>query len=344
MSETAPSTVLVTGGSGYIAAFVIARLLDEGYAVRTTIRSLTREAEVRASIAKLTKAGDRLNFLAADLNADAGWAEAVAGCAYVQHLASPLPTTNPKNDDELVRPARDGALRVLKAARDAGVKRVVMTASVASIAYGRGSRTEPFTEADWTDETNLSDTSPYERSKTIAERAARDWLQREGGALELVTIHPGLVLGPVLGNDFSASLEAVKKLLDGSVPGLPRFGWALVDVRDIADLHYRAMLAEGIAGERFIGANDFWWMGQVAEVLKRRLGAKARKVPTMKVPNFAIRLMANFDPVVKDRLFELDKHRPVSNAKAKHVLGWAPRGNEEAVVDAAESMIQEGVV
>jgi dihydroflavonol-4-reductase len=343
MNDSAQHTVLVTGGSGYIAAFVIARLLDEGYAVRTTLRSLSREAEIRAALRKLTGAGN-LTCLQADLNADAGWAEAVSGCTYVQHLASPLPTTSPKNDDDLVRPARDGALRVLKASRDAGVKRVVMTASVASIAYGHGSRTTPFTEADWTDETNRADTSPYERSKTIAERDARAWMQREGGALELVTIHPGLVLGPVLGNDFSASIEAVKKLLDGSVPGLPRFGWALVDVRDIADLHYRAMLAEGIAGERFIGANDFWWMSQVADVLKRRLGAKARKVPTMKVPNFAVKLMANFDPVVRDRLFELDKQRPVSNAKARSVLGWAPRGNEEAVVSAAESLIAEGVV
>ena len=344
MSDTPSRTVLVTGVSGYIAAFVIARLLDEGFTVRTTIRSLAREAEVRASIAKLTNAGDRLTFLAADLNADAGWPEAVAGVTYVQHLASPLPTTSPKNDDDLVRPARDGALRVLKAARDAGVKRVVMTASVASIAYGHGSRTEPFTEADWTDETNLSDTSPYERSKTIAERAARAWLQKEGGALELVTIHPGLVLGPVVGRDFSASIEAVKKLLDGSVPALPRFGWALVDVRDIADLHYRAMLADGIAGERFIGANDFWWMSDIAAVLKRRLGAKARKVPTMKVPNFVVKLMSTFDPVVRDRLFELDKYRPVSNAKAKLTLGWSPRSDEDAIVATAESLIAEKVI
>jgi dihydroflavonol-4-reductase len=344
MSEAAPRTVLVTGGSGYIAAFVIARLLDEGFNVRTTIRSLSREAEVRAALKKLIDAGDRLTFLPADLNADAGWAEAVAGCAYVQHLASPLPTTSPKNDDDLVRPARDGTLRVLKASRQAGVRRVVMTASVASIAYGHGSRAEPFTEADWTDATNRADTSPYERSKTIAEREARDWLAREGGALELVTIHPGLVLGPVLGRDFSASLEAVKKMLDGSVPVLPRFGWPLVDVRDIADLHYRAMLAEGIAGERFIGANDFWWMEQIAGVLKRRLGAKARKVPSMKVPNFVVRAIGAFDPVVRDRLFELDKYRPVSNAKARRVLGWQPRGDEEAIVATGESLIAEGIV
>lgn len=347
MSGTSPTeqqTVLVTGGSGYIAGFVIADLAARGYAVRATIRSLSREAEVRKTLAKILPAGTQLTFVAADLNSDAGWAEAVAGCTYVQHVASPLPSSNPKDDDELVRPARDGALRVLKAAQAAGVKRVVMTASTACIAYGRGSRETPFTEADWTDETNRADTSAYERSKTIAERAVRAWLKTQPNAPEYVTVHPGLVLGPVLGNDFSASIESVKKMMDGSLPGLPRFGWPIVDVRDIADLHIRAMEAPGVNGERFIGASDFWWLTDFAEVLKRRLGARAKKVPTMKLPNFAVRISAWFDPVVRDRLFELDKKRPVSNEKAKRVLGWRPRTNEEAVVETAESLLAEGLV
>jgi dihydroflavonol-4-reductase len=345
MSGTAPTIVLVSGGTGYIAGFVIAALLRDGYSVRTTARSLAREADIRATVRKLGAPDGDLRVFQADLNADAGWAEAAAGATYVQHLASPLPTTNPKDDDELVRPARDGALRVLRAARDAGVKRVVLTASVASIAYGRGGRAAPpYTEADWTDATNLADTSAYERSKTIAERAARDWIKEEGRGLELVTIHPGLVLGPVTSRDFSASVEAVKKLLDGSVPGLPRFGWALVDVRDIADLHVRAMVADNIAGERFIGANEFWWMSQIAEVLKRRLGAKAGKVPSFRIPDFVVRLFALFDPVIRDRLFELGKERPVSHEKATRLLGWVPRSNEEAVVATAESLLAEGIV
>jgi len=344
MSDTTPQTVLVTGGSGYIAAFVIDRLLREGYAVRATIRSLSREAELRKTLAKLLPENPALTFVAADLNSDAGWQEAAAGCVYVQHLASPLPTSNPKNDDELVKPARDGALRVLRAARDAGAKRVVMTASVACIAYGSGGRETPFTEADWTNEKDLSDTSPYERSKTIAERAVRAWMTTDGGALELVTVHPGLVLGPVLGSDFSASIEAIRKLLDGSVPGLPRFGFPLVDVRDIADLHFRAMLAPGIAGERFIGANGFFWMKDIAAVLKRRLGAKARKVPSIGLPSFVVRLAALMDPVIRDRLFELDKKRAVSNEKARTVLGWNPRPDEDAIVDTAESLIAQGLV
>ena len=343
MSDIQKGTVLVTGGSGYIAAFCIAQLLRGGWTVRSTIRSLAKEAEARATIARLTPAG-RLSFVQADLNGDAGWDEAVAGCDYVQHVASPLPTSNPKDDDELVRPARDGALRVVRAAKRAGVKRVVMTASTACIAYGHGSYDVPRTEADWTDETNRADTSAYERSKTIAERAVRAWFKEDGAPLELVTIHPGAVLGPVLGRDFSASIEIVKKLMEGAVPGVPKFGWPLVDVRDVADLHYRAMLAPGIAGERFIAANEFWWMSQVAATLKAHLGPRAKKVPSMGIPNVVVRVSAMFDPMIRDRLFELGKSRPVSNAHAREKLGWTPRGNAEAVNATADSLIAEGLV
>lgn len=343
MSDTAPQTVLVTGGSGYIAGYVIAALIARGFAVRATIRSLSREAEVRATLKKITDPSG-IQFVAADLNEDAGWAEAVAGCTYVQHVASPIPVADPKHDDELVRPARDGALRVMRAARDAGVKRVVMTASVASIAYGHGNRTTPYTEEDWTDETNLTATSPYVRSKTIAERAVRDWFKREGGALELVTIHPGLVLGAVLGSDFSTSVEAIKKLLEGSVPGLPKLGWAIVDVRDVADMHVAAMLAPGVAGERFIAATDFWWMKDMAAALKRRLGNRGRKVPSMQLPNFAVRLAALFDPLIKSQVFELGRARNVTHEKATRLLGWHPRSVEDSVVETAESLIAHGLV
>jgi dihydroflavonol-4-reductase len=344
MGDRAAATVLVTGGSGYIATFCMAALVDRGFAVRTTLRNLARETEVRANLAKLTDAGGQVTFFAADLNADSGWADAVGGCDYVLHVASPFPSGNPRNDDELVLSARDGALRVLRAARDAAARRVVITASTACISYGHGSLTTPATEADWTDDTNRADTSAYERSKTIAERAARDWMAAEGGALELVTVHPGAVLGPVFGRDYSTSIEIVKKLMDGSVPGVPRFGWPLVDVRDIADLHVRAMLADNVAGERFIGAGDFAWMADVAGVLRARMGQKARRVPKMKVPDFVVRLMAIVDPMVRGRLFELGKYRPVSAEKARLVLGWVPRSNEEMIVATAESLVAEGVV
>lgn len=336
--------VLVTGGSGYIAGFCIAQLLADGWRVRTTVRSLAREAEVREAVAKLADAGDRLAVVAADLNADAGWREAARGCGHVLHVASPLPSSNPKNDDDLIRPARDGALRVLAAARDEGVHRVVMTASTAAVAYGRGGRAIPFTENDWSDAANLADTSAYERSKTVAERAAWDWMAREGGALELVTICPGAVLGPVLGHDVSASIDIVKKLMDGSLPGLPKFGWPLVDARDIADLHVRAMLAPEAKGQRYIGAGPFFWMEDIADVLRARMPAIARRVPRRRLPNWVIRLSALFDPVVRDRLFELGKLRSVSSDKAHRELGWTPRSNADAIVATAEGLLAQGVV
>jgi dihydroflavonol-4-reductase len=342
MSQT--DTVLVTGGSGYIAGFCIARLLLEDVTVRATMRSLARAEQVRETLRSLAPNVERVTFFAADLNDDKGWAEAMAGCSHVLHVASPLPATNPKEDDELVRPARDGALRVLKAARDAGARRVVMTSSTAAVAYGRGGRATAFTEDDWSDETNRSDTSAYERSKILAERAAWEWQKREGGPLELVTICPGAVLGPVLSDDYSASIEIVKKLIDGSLPGLPRFGWPLVDVRDVADLHIRAMRHPAAAGQRYIAAGQFYWMTDVARVLRENLPQAAKRTPRTELPSLLVRLSALFDPVVRDRLFELDKERPVSAQKARDQLGWSPRSNGDAIIDTARSLIAQGIV
>ena len=339
-----PEHVLVTGGSGYIASFCIAQLLRDGSRVRTTVRSLAREAGLRAAIAKLVTADDRLEVVVADLEADAGWGEACSGCSGVLHVASPFPARSPGNDDELVRPARDGALRVLVAARDAGVRRVVMTSSTAAVAYGRGGRSQPFTEADWSDPGDRSDSSAYERSKMIAERAAWDWHAREGGALELVTVCPGAVIGPVLGRDFSPSLDIVRRLMDGSLPGLPPFGWPLADVRDVADLHVRALRTPDAAGQRFIGAGRFCWMEDVARVLRDHVPEVAGRVPGRRLPGWLVRLSSAFDPAVRGRLFELGKERPVSAEKARRELGWAPRSNESAIIDTARSLLAEGIV
>ena len=300
--------------------------------------------EVRATIGKIAPNAGAIDFVTADLNADAGWTNAVTGAEYVLHVASPVPAVDPKSDDELVRPARDGTLRVLKAARDAGVKRVVMTSSMAAIAFGRGERAEPFSEADWTDETNRDDTSAYERSKTIAERAAWAWHRAEGGTLELVTVNPALVLGPVLGTDFSASIEAIKKLLDGSIPALPRFSFSVVDVRDIAQLHLLAMTTPSAAGQRFLGSADFYWMKDIAKILKQGLGDKARKVPSISIPDFFVRLFAVFDPVLRTRLFELAKRRSVSSDKARRELGWTTRPVPETILDTARSLQAQGLV
>ena len=336
--------VLVTGGSGYIASFCIAQLLHEGSHVRTTIRSLSRETEVRAAIGNVVEADNRLEVVVADLNADARWREACSGCTGVLHVASPFPARSPKNDDELVRPARDGALRVLKAARDAGVRRVVMTSSTAAVAYGHGGQSTPFTEADWSDPSDRTDSSAYERSKMIAERAAWDWHSREGEALELATVCPGAVIGPVLSGDFSASLDVVRRLMDGSLPGLPSFGWPLADVRDIADLHLRALRVPDAAGERFIGAGPFYWMADVARVLRERVPEVAGRVPRRRLPSWLVRLSSIVDPLVRARLYELDKNRPVSANEAKRQLGWEPRSNDDAIIDTARSLLTKDLV
>ena len=333
-------TALVTGGSGYIAGFVIRQLIAEGWAVHTTIRSLAREAEVRGW---LRVDDSKLRFFAADLTSDAGWAAAVAGCSHVAHIASPLPTGAVKHADELVVPARDGALRALRFAHDAGVARVVMTSSVAAIAYGHPAARTSFTEADWT---NLDDTAvqPYPRSKTVAERAARDWLAAEGGAPELVTVNPSLVLGPVLAPDFSASVEVVRRLLGGDLPGLPPVGFGVVDVRDVADLHVRALTAPGIAGERFIASGAFMMMGDVAQVLRDRLGAEAKKVPTRRLPGWVLRVVALFDPMVRQITGEIGRTRATPATHAEEVLGWTPRPAADTIVDTARSLIDSGIV
>jgi dihydroflavonol-4-reductase len=336
--------VLVTGGSGYIASFIIAQLLEAGYEVRTTVRNLGREPQVREMLAKIAPDQSKLSFFAADLMSDTGWAQAVEGMDYVQHVASPIPAVQPKNDDELIVPAREGALRALRFARDAGAKRVVMTSSTAAITYGLSApASRPFTEADWTD-LSSPDSNAYIRSKTIAEKAAWDFMKAEGGSLELTTINPGAVLGPVLGSDYSASIQIVEKLMNGDFPGCPKLGFPLVDVRDIADLHVRAMTSDKAAGERFLGAGEFLWMADVAKILRDDLGTRAKKVPTGNLPTWLMRILANFDPVVKGIAFELGKSRPISNQKAKSLLGWAPRSERESIVATAESLIREGVV
>lgn len=336
--------VLVTGGSGYIAGFCIRQLLEQGWNVRATIRSLKREGEVRAWLGGAAGDPARLSFAAADLSADAGWADAAKGATYVLHVASPIPADNPKNDDELVIPAREGTLRVLRAARDAGVKRVVVTSSSAAICYGYGNRAAPFTEADWSDVTNRSDIGAYEVSKTLAEKAAWDFIAREGGGMEMATVNPVLVVGPLLGTDFSASLEAVKKLMDGSMPGIPHMAFPVVDTRDIADLHLRAMTDPAAAGQRFIGSSGFMTMKEMADIIKARLPGKAGAVPSRTLPNWLVRIVSMFDATIRSRLYELGKQRKVSNEKARTLLGWSPRPAADSVVDCASDLLSAGIV
>lgn len=340
------STVLVTGGSGFIGSHCILQLLAAGHRVRTTLRSLAREAEVRVMLKEGggDAAAERLSFVAADLERDDGWAEAVAGCEYVLHVASPFPSSIPKTEDELIVPAREGALRVLRASRDAGVKRVVLTSSFASIGYGQPSRDTPFDETSWTNPDG-DEVQPYAKSKTLAERAAWDFVAREGGALELSTVNPVGVFGPVLGPDYSTSILVVQRLLDGSMPGCPKMTFGIVDVRDVADLHLRAMTNPAANGERFLAvADDFLSVLGIAKVLKARLGTAAKKVPTLELPSWVVRLVALIDPEVKQILPELGQKRNATSQKARRLLGWAPRSNEEALVATAESLLRLGLV
>lgn len=339
------TTVLVTGGSGFIGSHAILQLLAAGHEVRTTVRNLAREGDVRAML-KVGGAepGARLSFFAADLEGDDGWAEATRGCEYALHIASPFPAGVPKNDDELIVPAREGALRVLRAARAAGVRRVVLTSSFAAVGYGQPEQDAPFDEKNWTNPDGGAMTA-YVKSKTIAERAAWDFVEREGGGLELSVVNPVGVFGPVLGPDYSTSILLVQRLLDGAMPGCPKMHFGVVDVRDVADLHLRAMTDPAAKGERFLAvAGDFMSILDIANVLRARLGDAARRAPRKELPNWLVRVASLTDPAIRQILPELGKRRNATNEKARRVLGWAPRSNEEAIVAAAESLVRLGLV
>src|SRR5277367_3671479 len=338
------STILVTGGSGFIGSHSILQLLAAGHRVRTTVRNLKRESEVLAMLKVGGAESGNLSFVAADLEKDAGWPEAVAGCDYVLHVASPFPAKVPDHEDELIVPAREGALRVLRAARDAGVRRVVLTSSFAAIGYGQPERKTPFDETDWTDPSG-DDVLPYVKSKTLAERAAWDFIAKDGGGLELSVVNPVAVFGPVLGSDYSTSIFLIQRMMDGAMPGCPRIFFGVVDVRDVASLHILAMTDPAANGERFLAvAGDFMSMVDIAKVLKARMGEAAKRVPTRQLPDWLVRVAAMRDPAVKQILPELGKVKNATNAKARRALDWTPRSNEESIVATAESLVRLGLL
>jgi dihydroflavonol-4-reductase len=336
-------TVLVTGGSGFIGSWCVIAALKEGYNVRTTVRSLDKEPATRAAISKEIDPGNRLSFYAANLTSDAGWDEATQGCEYVLHVASPLGVAEPKDPNVLIVPAREGAKRAISAAIKAGVKRVVMTSSVAAISTPPGSPDSVEDENTWTDVTKKG-VSAYAQSKTIAERAAWDLIKSSGGATTLATVNPALVLAPVLSNDFSDSVKVVQRLLAGTVPGIPRIGFNIVDARDVADLHLRAMTMPEAAGQRFIAAGQWAWFSDLAAILRAKLGKDAAKVPTRKVPDFVLRFVSIFDRELTAVTPMLGHKHDHTSAKAQKILGWRLRPLEETVVDTAWSLIKEGLV
>lgn len=350
MAQTDPTKVLVTGATGFIAQHCIIQLLEAGYSVRGTARSVAQAGEVSGILSSHVSpvSRDRVdgNFelVAADLTSDAGWDEAVDGCRYVLHVASPIPRTPPKDENDLITPARDGALRVLRAAERAGVERVVLTSSVAAVLYGRD-RDRVFTEDDWSN-TDDSRIGAYEKSKTIAERAAWDFINSLGAnaSLSMTVINPGLVLGPVLSGDWGTSGEAVKKVIDRDFPAIPDINYACVDVRDVAAAHVSAMTSAGARNQRLICAEGNHSLREVAQVLASHLGPHGFKIPTGNLPGFMMRLVALWDQTARLALNDLGVRQDVDTSRIRQVLDWSPRGLPEMVTSMADSMISNGIV
>ncbi|MFJ6988143.1 MULTISPECIES: NAD-dependent epimerase/dehydratase family protein [unclassified Streptomyces] len=336
--------VLVTGGTGYIGGWCVTELLRRGYDVRTTVRSPERERSVVEAVSGELDPGGRLSFAVADLTSDAGWDAAVKDVDHVLHVASPLGVTAAASPESLITPARDGTLRVLRAATAAGVRRVVMT-SAANAASPSSYASEGVTdETLWTDPEDPT-LIPYRRSKTLAERAAWDFMADHGGTTELTTVLPGAVFGPVLSTETLGSVGIVARMLSGKMPGVPRIGLEVVDVRDLVDAHLRAMTSPAAAGERFLATGEFLWMADMARILREGLGRDGSRVSTRRVPDSVVRFMARYrDPSLREITPALGRRNRHSTEKARTVLGWRPRPAREAVLDCAESLIAHGAV
>jgi dihydroflavonol-4-reductase len=330
-------TVLVTGGTGYIAGWCITDLLSRDYLVRTTVRDTAREGVVRSAVGSVVDAGDRLSFAVADLTSPAGWEAAVDGVDYVLHVASPL------SGDDMLTPARDGARNVLSAAANAGVKRVVMTSAA------NAASPSSYTEAGVTDETLWTDPEdptliPYRRAKTVAEKAAWDFMASHDGPMTLTTILPGAVFGPILSPDSIGSVRIIERMLKGSMPGSPRIGLEIVDVRDLADVHVRAMVSPEAAGQRFLATGEFTWMREMARTLRDGLGPAGAKVSTRQLPDWMVRLTSVFDSSLRDITVSLGRRNRHTTEKAERLLGWRPRPSAPTVIDCANSLMTHGVV
>jgi dihydroflavonol-4-reductase len=338
------SQVLVTGVTGFLGSQTTIQLLNKGYKVVGTLRDLSRAQEIEQVISGHTSNIDQLSFAEADLLDEHVWSGLMKGIDHVLHIASPFPRELPRHEDDLIIPAKNGTLNILRAASENGVRKVVITSSSGAITYGRekSKRSATYDENDWTDITNKQDTTPYFRSKTIAEKAAWDFVAGDHSGLELSTICPGAILGPVLEKDFGTSANIVIKTMDGSSPAIPRIGYDVVDVRSVADLHIRAMEMKEASGERFIGSAGFLTFKEVADILRDKY--PDRKIPKYLLPNFAVKLISNFEKTLKPLLIDLDAERRLDNSKARKLLNWQPIAAEEAVLACAESLIRLGIL
>jgi dihydroflavonol-4-reductase len=335
--------VLVTGGSGFIGEWCALTALQAGHDVRVSVRDRAKGETLRRRLAAAAAFEDaRLTVVMADLGRDPGWADAVDGVDHVLHVASPTLRNGAASEEEMVSGARDGVLRVLRAARAARVQRVVLTSASGAIVYGHPRRrSTPFTEEDWTDVD--ADIAPYQRSKTLAERAAWDFMATEGGGLQLAVVNPTAVIGPMLGDDDPPSLRTIRGLLTGALPVCPPFATGWVDVRDVADLHLRAMTDPAAVGQRFLAISGHSLrVVEVARVLRDRLGDRAARVPTRELPLLAARALAVVNPALKALRPQLGYDFDATSAKAERLLGWTPRPIEDSIVDTALSILEHG--
>ena len=339
--------VLVTGASGYIASHIILQLQQAGYKVRGTVRSLTDRAKEGALQSLCPDAKSPLELVEAELTDDACWLAAIKDCTYVIHVASPFPMTPPKNDEDVIKPAVEGTLNVLRACRvTQSVRRVVITSSMAAIAFGHSSREDaPLTESDWTD-TTKAHVDAYVRSKTLAERAAWDFVDglTEEERFELSVINPALVLGPVLLKTDATSVDLIRRLLERRLPVLPRINVGLVDVRDVAHAHIKAMTLPEAAGQRHILCKQVMWCVDLARIMHAEFKSQGYKVPTSVAPDFLVRVAGVFDRTVRSVVPSIGKKRECDNSRMKAVLGVMPRDARDTVIDMCYSLIEHGLV
>jgi len=336
--------VLLTGISGFLGGHIALELLTQGFRVRGSVRSLDKAEHVRTTLASHGADVSRLEFVALDLLSDTGWPEAMAGVRYLQHTASPFVVSMPDDKMELIRPAVEGTERALHAAVANGVERIVLTSSMAAIAYGHDTaRTEPFTDRDWTN-LNGRGVNAYIESKTLAEMRAWEIMRAAGRETDLISINPSAILGPLLDDDPGTSAQMVKRLIDGSIPALPRIPFVIVDVKDVAEAHVKAMTAQDAGGRRFAMGAATMFMSDIAQTVRAAAGAKGSKVPTLKLPDIGVRLFALFDRDVRGLVNELGVVKVLDSRPVEALLGHPLTPADASIAATTTSLIARGLV